>query len=116
MTLEPDCHLAYIIWNEAWFYIDDGDPSRIQVQAASSYGGVDWEFAIEEGGLRTQPSTRIRMFDDAYKAVVQVPELFAALAAEEPRHLEEVVKILNRLGAIDATKRESPYDDRSRTA
>lgn len=106
-NLAPDCSLAYIVNHEAWYTLDD-KPS-LQVQSASTGGGVDWEFSVHDSGFRGRSSIHIMVFDDAFKAFAQVPELFALLAELEPTSIQTVIMILDQLGAVDVTQRVNPY-------
>lgn len=118
MELPEDCFLAYVVQHEAWYY----EPNRaagvsggrsLNISASSRGGGVAWEFSVEEhphngGGVK------ISMFDDAFPALVQVPEFFAALNGDEvPESVTAVRAILDRIGAADTTERVNPrYVDR----
>lgn len=112
MDLPENTHLAYNVWREAWYADvrkDDKPGIGIAASAEGTGGGVAWEFQITQYELGGKPCTHIEMFDDAYEAIVQVPELFAALAKEQPGTLEQVRAILNGLGAVDETSRVSPH-------
>ncbi len=115
VNLPDGCRLAYTIFHEAWYA--SADPDRrptINVSAASTHGdGVAWDFQIVEhqvgpAGQRI-PALRVEIFDDAWPAFAQVPELFAALAAAGQPTLNDVTVLLDRLGAVDETARTSPY-------
>lgn len=114
MNLPADTHLAYIVWQEAWYsQPGSGVPYEkpylmVMASAKGTGGGVAWEFPIEEDDLGG-PVTRVLMFDDAYDAFVQMPEFFAALVEEKPKTLDAVRTILDRFGAVDETDRVSPY-------
>jgi hypothetical protein len=117
MNLPEDTHLAYTVWHEAWY----ADASRIpgelphlmvSASAKGSGGGVAWEFQVDEEELGREMVTRVKMFDDAYPALTQMPEFFAALAEQQPATLAEVRAILNGLGAVDETERVSPYGNK----
>ncbi|MFE5290407.1 hypothetical protein ACFRAQ_36135 [Nocardia sp. NPDC056611] len=112
-SLDADCRLTYTISHEAWYFtaaaaLSGDEQPHLNVHSSAEDGGVAWEFRIREGGLKSIPSTQIVMFDDAYAALTQVPELFAALAAERPRDVAAVIAILDRLGAQDITERTDP--------
>lgn len=111
--LAPDCYLSYTINHEAWYWdaVADryGNQHSVMVHSTSTGGGVDWEFSIEEVDLGSVRAVRAGIFDDAFKAFTQVPELFARLASEAPKDVAGVVAILDQLGAVDVTERVSPY-------
>ncbi|WP_306365371.1 hypothetical protein [Nocardia sp. CC227C] len=113
-TLADDATLTYTLRHEAWYapaLKQNGSdmPDAVYVHSSAQGGGVHWEFSIEDGRLNTRRTTVLRMFDDAYRAFTEVPEFFAALAAEQPTHLTDVVAILDRIGAVDDTARVDPY-------
>lgn len=109
MKLPDDCHLAYVVSHEAW-YASVIKGREINISAASSGGGVAWEFRIEEADLgTTTPCLRAVMFDDAFQAFREVPELFEALATlRHPSRLGDLVGVLQGLGAVDETERKAP--------
>jgi len=53
------------------------------------------------------------VFDDAYAAFTQVPELFAALADGAGTTLAGARSLLDMLGAVDETEHVSPYAERA---
>jgi hypothetical protein len=113
MNLPDDTHLAYIVSHEAWYYRGDGKPS-LSVSASANGGGVAWEFEIEEMELGGKPVTRVKVFDDAYAAFAQVPELFAALADGAGTTLTACRGLLDMLGAADETGRTGPRGEAPR--
>jgi hypothetical protein len=115
MELDPDCTLGYTIGHEAWYWMPDRRAQRyVRVGADSSGGGCKWEFLVEEVVLSSQPGARaalqVCVFDDAWEAFAQVPELFAALAAEPPEDFAELCALLDRIGAKDTTARTRKDD------
>lgn len=109
---DPNYRLEYIIAKEAWWRDAtrniDPDP-YISVIKAHRGGGCDWEFQITDRSRTIKSAAvRIGIFDDAFAAFTEIPELFAALAAERPTTLDAVRKILDRIGAVDATERTRP--------
>lgn len=111
MNLPDDCRLTYWMRQETWYDRDirnPGDRPTIQIVAAADGGGCAWEFDIEEHDFRSHTAVRLRIFQDAWAAFVEVPELFAALAAEQPTTLAAVRAILERIGAVDTTDRVPP--------
>ncbi len=103
----PDGYtFTYYVPAEAWYADTLGRirDDEVCVSAAAETGGVAWEFAFKmaEHGLR------IEMFNDAFSCFAHVPELFTALADEQPTTLADVRAILDRLGATDSTPRVKP--------
>jgi hypothetical protein len=113
--LPEDCHLAYIVSHEAWYAhaVADRRP-EISVTAAADGGGCAWEFTVEEVDLGASgPAIRVKVFEDAFAAFAQIPEFFAALAAEKTDTLDGVRSVLDRIGAADETeRRSSKYGER----
>lgn len=109
MTRElPDgCVLGYTVLYEAW-YGELASDREISVSAAAPGGGCAWEFIVEEIELGGQQCARVKVFDDAFAAFVQIPEFFIALAERKPNTTVEVIRILNGLGARDLTERDWP--------
>jgi hypothetical protein len=114
MNLPDDTHLAYTVWHEAWYAEASRTPGEkphlmVAASAKGSGGGVAWEFQVDGYELGGGRVTRVKMFDDAYAALGQMPEFFEMLAAQRPVTLTEVRDILHALGAVDETERVSPY-------
>ncbi|MGV9336641.1 hypothetical protein [Nocardia sp. NPDC003726] len=107
---------AYVLVHEAWYT----NPQRVQrptltVAVRDQDGAEEAEFEFEElppGTLAPDSSLKLRVFDDAFGALAQLPEFLAALAAERPTTVAELVAILDRLGAEDITVRTRPGDAR----
>lgn len=119
MNISDDCHLAYIVSHEAWYWSAARTPGEkphlnVQASARGSGGGVAWEFDVSEHELGGKPCTRIEMFDDAYEAFAQIPEFFVLMREHQPGTLREVRGILDGLGAVDETQRTDPYARRQR--
>lgn len=121
MNLPEGTHPIYTLVHEAW-YARAQSPSgtetgrEIVVTAATAEDGCVWEFMITEHDLRG-PALRVGVFDDAWDAFTQMPELFTALAELGPRvTLDQVVALLNRLGFTDRTPRDNPYRNTEATA
>ena len=115
MNLPENTHLAYIVWHEAWYHDAThipGEHPHLMVSASAGGGGCAWEFQIDGYELGGHEVTRVKMFDDAYAALAQMPEFFAALAERQPGTLKQVRAFLDALGAKDETPRVSPYPDR----
>lgn len=109
-ALPEDTHLAYTVSHEAWYAttpgVVDGPEIGIAASAEGTGGGVAWEFAVEEVDLGGHgKAIRLRIFDDAFAAYSQIPEFFTALGSEKIGSLDEVRDLLDRLGAVDETKR-----------
>ena len=109
MQLPEDCRLAYIVSHEAWYAraMPDRQP-EMSVMASAEGGGCAWEFAVREAGFenRGQHPISVTLFDDAFAAFAQIPEFFAALAAEEVTALGGVRTLLANMGAADETDRK----------
>ena len=115
MNLPDGTHLAYMVTHEA------GTASAIRatmpdeydslmISASSDDGrGVAWEFNLADYRLGGRPALQVGMFYDSWPAFVQVPELFAALAEAGQPTLQDVVVLLESLGAVDETVRVSRY-------
>jgi hypothetical protein len=71
--------------------------------------GVRWEIHVHRiDGTGPEPSVRLEVHTEEFRAYTEAPELFAALAAEAPRTLEAVRLLLDRLGVADDTPRVGP--------
>jgi hypothetical protein len=106
MNLSPDCTLGYIVGHEAWYWMPDRGRKRY-IRVGSDHDGCDWEFMIEEYVFSSRESAlRVCLFGDSWQAFEQVPELFAALAADRPRDFDELRTVLDRIGAKDITERD----------
>ena len=108
----PDgAHLAYNVFHEAWYASQPGVVDGRSIGIAASHGpndGVAWEFTIEEVSLAHDTAIRVAIFDAAFAAFAHIPEFFAGLAGENPyrvQTLHDVRRLLDRLGAVDETKR-----------
>lgn len=116
MQLPDDTHLAYVVTHEAWYSkvpgAIGGEPS-VGISASAAGGGVAWEFAVEAVDLGS-PSLRLKMFWDSFDAFAQIPDFFAGLRQIGNGTLADVRALLDRLGAVDETQRQSPYGDKPR--
>lgn len=115
MNIPDDCHLAYIVSHEAWYWAVSRTPDEkphlnVQASARGSSGRAAWEFDISEHELGGKLCTRIEMFDDAYAAFADIPEFFVLLREHQPGTLREVRAILDGLGAVDETQRTRQGD------
>lgn len=110
MNLPDDCTLAYTVNHESKYYRLYREATgtmtgrSLGVAASASGGGVAWEFVVEEHRLG-KGAVQLQIFDDAFAALAQIPEFFAALAEQEPTSLDAVRAILDELGAVDQTTR-----------
>ena len=105
MRLDAGTHLTYIVSQEQWGPGIVPQP-EIYVSAAYGDGGCAWGFPVREYDLSGGPAIRAEVFDDAFAAFTQIPEFFAALADEEICTLDAVQRLLDRMGALDETRRE----------
>lgn len=116
MTALPEgTRLAYTVSHEAWYARRPGivDQPQIMVSASSPGGGCAWEFGVNEHDFGSHGrAIRVDVFDDAFAAFAQIPEFFAALAAEGIGTLDGVRSVLDRMGAVDETDRTDPATDR----
>lgn len=119
MNIPEDCHLAYVVSHEAWYWnaakgTDSKPHLNVQASAKGTGGGVAWEFDVSEHFLGGEYCTRIEMFDDSYAAFADIPEFFALMREHQPGMLREVRGILDGLGAVDETERNDPYAGRQK--
>lgn len=99
---------AYIVWDEQWHAREP--EHRIVIARESDQGGAAWEFNIVSHAdrlRRIQSGTylRVEIFDDAWQAFTEIPELFAALAERKPPTLDALRGLLDELGLVDTTRR-----------
>lgn len=86
------------------------DPPSIGIMATYPDGGVAWGFEIEEHDDGGRQSLRLCMFEDSWPALIAIPTFFAVLARGAMANLQGVPLVLDRLGAVDETRRQSPYE------
>jgi hypothetical protein len=98
---------TYYLSHEAWYSRVPGYPDR-EPEIMVSVGRL--EFAIRQV---SNIGVQVAVFDDMWKAFVDLPDLFAALAELSGRrvYLDEVRGILDHLGFVDVTQRTSPHLD-----
>ncbi len=107
LTTDPGYQLTYIATHEAYYARDDQERTLNVVKAADA-GGCAWEFNIVDHSERLDTAAvRVEIFDDAWQAFAEIPDLFAALAEIGESSLDEVRQILDQLGFTDATERVS---------
>jgi hypothetical protein len=118
--------LCFTVYHEAWYWKTAGLPNvvyeigvhRQYVEPDADAGCIEWEFTLrwETYGseVRPRPHLGVQIFDDAFEAFADVPQLFTELAkvgvnagepSPEPHVIEE---ILMTLGFEDITPREWP--------
>lgn len=111
-ALPEDTHLAYSLPHEAYYAatpgIVGGPMIYVSASAQGSGGGVAWEFSVKAIDLGRNSAIRVDIFDDAFAAFAQIPEFFAALAANDIDTLDKVTLLLQHMGAVDETKRTDP--------
>ena len=115
-----DSRLSYIISHEAHYKsVVDGREINVHREALTEDGehdGVYWEFGFKWHDFDSHgTAVQLKMFDDAWQAFTEVPELFAALSA---RHTgpdgtvsmppAAVAALLDEHGFTDMTPRERP--------
>jgi hypothetical protein len=81
-----DSRLSYVISHEAHYKsVIKGREINVQREALTEDGqhdGVYWEFHFEWHDFGSHgDGVQLRMFDDAWQAFTEVPELFAAVCA-----------------------------------
>lgn len=98
--------LAYVVGDECW-YADSlaatGDHGKLWVRS----GSTEIIFT-QHSGASHGPALSMTMYDDAFPALADQPELFARLVKEQPVTLDGLRAILAELGAEDQTPREGP--------
>lgn len=125
--LPANTRLEYYVWTETWWYqlLDAGgrrndEPPHIGIAAQYPGGGVAWHFRVEQHTFtensRPGQALRLCLFDDSWMALVQIPELFAALGSDDrPADLPSLARLLDSLGILDTTPRTPPDYARART-
>ncbi|AFM10462.1 hypothetical protein PIS_073 [Saccharomonospora phage PIS 136] len=110
-----DWRLAYSIEDDAWYTtLTPNEHPTIHITASVPGDGAHWEItATEKTLIGDVPSLQLHVFDDAFRAFTDAPELFQALAGREPATIGELVAILRELGAVDETRREMPEPARN---
>jgi hypothetical protein len=108
-----DYLLTYVYGPESWLRRLPGMAGTIIIaMVPTDRRGVRWEIAIHrDDDTGPEPSVRLEMYAEEFRAYAEVPELFAALAAEAPRTLEAVRLMLDRLGVVDDTPRVGPHGE-----
>jgi hypothetical protein len=103
--------MTYVVHWEAWYAGRLGGTEKRQL----TIGGTGWELTIGE----LDAGLRVDVYDDAWQAYTEAPDLFTGLAALasvradlggytfEPT-LDAIRALLDRLGARDNTRREHP--------
>ncbi|HCT78572.1 MAG TPA: hypothetical protein DGT23_18725 [Micromonosporaceae bacterium] len=106
-------HLAYTVCREGeqWVVAPNSRPhgnnAFIEIRASNRERLLPWEFDVVEDDLGGETALRIHMYDDAWQAFTQIPDLFAAFAAlaanDTEMSLGDVIELLKSLGAVDET-------------
>jgi hypothetical protein len=111
MNLSADCFLGYYVHDEASYAAVlkpiGAMPYKVPalgICAASTGGGVEWEFVVTEHELNNT-TIKVAMFAEAFLAFEQIPEFFAFLVDQAPATLEVVREFLDSIGAKDLTQR-----------
>lgn len=104
----------YIRSDQAWYASANRiDHPRLAVMRASTDGGVFWEFGIEQ---ISNIGVQVKIFDDAWVAFTERPDVFAALTRlGKGATIPDVQDALRSLGFADVTEHETPahYRDTS---
>jgi hypothetical protein len=115
-----ESRLSYVISHEAHYKsVIKGREINVQREALTENGhhdGVHWEFHFQWHDFGDHgDAVQVKLFDDAWQAFTEVPELFAALSA---RHTgpegtvsmppAAVAALLDEHGFTDITERERP--------
>jgi hypothetical protein len=117
LTTDPDYRLEYIVEPESWTaqrfrnltLPGRREPLGIHIRKAHRDGSSDWEFTIVDTSAQVgTPGLELRIHDDAFPALTEIPSLFTALGQDQPFSLGFVRRILDRLGFVDATVRTDP--------
>ena len=112
--LPAGTHLAYVVDHHSWWWPLQPVHERqcavmIMASGRGSGGGIAWEFAVTEHTLlQPTPYLRLGMFDHAWPAFTQIPDLFTALAAGSIRNLDALCRLLDEMGAINETDTVNP--------
>ena len=91
--------LAYIVRESP-----RGRAVDIFASTALEDGGMRWEFAIEDASrARGWPTLHLAMESEGFPALIEVPELIAALGTGQFTTLDKLVEFLRSIGAEDQT-------------
>lgn len=107
MNLPEGCELTYTVYADAWYALPEHEP-YVGVQASAKDGGAAWEFVFTEPRNLGCEAIRLGIFEDAFDAFVQVPELFIALAGQRPTTLTALRGLLDEIGARNVTELAVP--------
>ena len=109
--------LTFVISQEAWYAAPD---TRVEIYVSldAPGGGTVGEFSFRWVDLgRTPPAPRLEIFDDAWRALVEIESrtdgrFLEGLAARDGRNLPvaEIARWLKSLGFADTTSRVAPAD------
>jgi hypothetical protein len=79
----------------------------IHVSRPADGGGVEWEFRIEWSVLLGRPAVRVMLYDDAWRAFVEIPGFFRWLASQHDRApglsflVDALRAVVGEAGALD---------------
>lgn len=99
----------YVVGDEAWYAkaCRGIDPKPyLTITRAADGGGCHWEFQV----VRHDVGCRVEVFDDAWQAFTDRPDIFAALAGLGEGGVDFILirEVLDGLGLTDATDRVGP--------
>jgi hypothetical protein len=117
-----ESRLSYVVSHEAWYWPASnitGDVASVSIMREAltdgAHDGVHWEWTVKWVLLGGSVAAEVSMFDDAWAAILEVPELFGRLASLAPNPTPDVVvRMLADSGFHDATVRVDPYRIASR--
>jgi hypothetical protein len=123
-TEKPIRRRTFVNTGEAWYRgtaMDNGVVDDLNIMVSERPNdGVLYEFSIKWRMLNGQAIPKVEVFEDAWMAFSELPDLFAWLAAQHDKcpPPADVVAALLELGFVDETDRIGPKvrDDISRVA
>lgn len=100
---------AFMVTNEAFYArsLPPDRPNEIMIGFYYEEGGTDGEFAIRWRDV----APRLEVFEDAWKALKQMPELLDLLAQMDGKNItpKELSSELLKIGFKDYTEREERW-------
>jgi hypothetical protein len=110
----------YVVGHEAWYW--GSRPNKANVAEVSIEGGSGaeaWEIVCLWRHIHSSgpPSMKVEVFQDAFAAFEEVPELFAKLATmcnKHPQPKDVILAVLEALDFEDVTDREMSLADMQR--
>ncbi len=111
--------MQFIQMSRAYYYsnqIREGIEEEINITKAHIDGGCDWEFNIVWRPLGGQSVPRLEIFDDAWIAFAEIPELFELFrnydtskqGEKTPLTPKQLCEELLEMGFVDATPENPP--------